>query len=75
MNALLLIISHPIKYPTIFMEASYYLSSEQPWHSGNPLILSNGDQSGLTYHADFLDGVCHFICKLLILIISGISKL
>lgn len=49
--------SHPIKYPTIFMHASYYLSPEQPWHSGNPVILSNGDQSGLAYHADFFDGV------------------
>ncbi|KLO11497.1 hypothetical protein SCHPADRAFT_831049 [Schizopora paradoxa] len=48
--------SHPIKYPTIFMEANYYPSSEQPWHSGNPVILSTGDQSGLGYHADFVNG-------------------
>ena len=49
--------SHPIKYPTIFMEATYYLTDAQPWHSGNPLILSQGDQTGLTYHADFHSAV------------------
>ncbi|KAK1922707.1 hypothetical protein DB88DRAFT_367027 [Papiliotrema laurentii] len=48
--------THPIKYPTIFMEANYYLNAEQPWHAGNPVILSNGDESGLTYHADFVAG-------------------
>jgi hypothetical protein len=41
----------------MFYEANYYLSEEQPWHSGNPLILSNGDMSGVTYHADFAEGV------------------
>lgn len=48
--------SHPIKYPTIFMQANYYPTADQPWHSGNPVILSTGDQSGLGYHADFIDG-------------------
>ncbi|ORX39275.1 hypothetical protein BD324DRAFT_619110 [Kockovaella imperatae] len=48
--------SHPIKYPAIFMDASYYLDSTTPWYDGNPLILSSGDESGLAYHADFNDG-------------------
>lgn len=60
----LLMASHPIKYPTIFMEANYYLNAEQPWHAGNPVILSNGDESGLTYHADFVAGVCAPIVNL-----------
>jgi hypothetical protein len=38
------------------MQANYYPTADQPWHSGNPVILSTGDQSGLGYHADFIDG-------------------
>ncbi|ORY33007.1 hypothetical protein BCR39DRAFT_463805 [Naematelia encephala] len=50
--------SHPIKYPTIFMENNYYLSGHQTWRSGdeNILVLANGDTTGLAFHADYVYG-------------------
>ncbi|KAK4685363.1 hypothetical protein P7C73_g4788, partial [Tremellales sp. Uapishka_1] len=53
--------SHPIKYPTIFYEANYYTSDAQPWRNDdNLLVLSNGDCTGNSYHADFVNGVSTF---------------
>ncbi|OWZ53271.1 WSC domain-containing protein [Cryptococcus neoformans 125.91] len=49
--------SHPIKYPTIFAQFNYYLDDNQPWRNDEcTLVLSNGDCSGNTYHADFFNG-------------------
>nr|ODN90519.1 WSC domain-containing protein [Cryptococcus depauperatus CBS 7841] len=49
--------SHPIKYPTIFAQFNYYLNDNQPWRNEEcTLVLSNGDCSGNTYHADFING-------------------
>ncbi|KAK8844091.1 hypothetical protein IAR55_006885 [Kwoniella newhampshirensis] len=49
--------SHPIKYPTIFAEFNYYLDDAHPWRNDDcTLILGNGDCSGNTYHADFING-------------------
>lgn len=50
--------SHPVKYPTVFLHANYYFTpKEMPWDHDNPVVLSNGDQSGNTYHGDFFNGV------------------
>ena len=63
--------SHPIKYPTIFYEVSWYLLGEdeadmwtnyyptggQVWEEGTRYVLSNGDEWGPSYHADFHAGV------------------
>ncbi|WWD21253.1 hypothetical protein CI109_105737 [Kwoniella shandongensis] len=49
--------SHPIKYPTIFAEFNYYLDDAHPWRNDPcTLILANGDCSGNTFHADFVNG-------------------
>lgn len=57
--------SHPIKYPTIFAQFNYYLDDNQPWRNDEcTLVLSNGDCSGSTYHADFFNGVSRDLSKL-----------
>ncbi|KAF8683220.1 hypothetical protein RHS04_01737 [Rhizoctonia solani] len=50
--------SHPIKYPTIFMEHFYFPSADQPYRGANQnnWILSNGDATGLNMHGDFING-------------------
>ncbi|CAE6472574.1 unnamed protein product [Rhizoctonia solani] len=50
--------SHPIKYPTIFMEHFYFPGEHQPYRGPNTdnWILSNGDPTGLTLHVDFING-------------------
>ncbi|CAE6455216.1 unnamed protein product [Rhizoctonia solani] len=50
--------SHPIKYPTIFMEHFYFPSADQPYRGANNdnWILSNGDPTGLNMHGDFING-------------------
>ncbi|KAG9080331.1 hypothetical protein FRC06_006772, partial [Ceratobasidium sp. 370] len=50
--------SHPIKFPTMFMEHFYFPPASQPYRGagkGN-WILSSGDDTGLAYHADFING-------------------
>ncbi|KAG8728060.1 hypothetical protein FRC11_011874, partial [Ceratobasidium sp. 423] len=50
--------SHPIKYPTIFIEHFYFPGADQPYRGANNdnWILSNGDPTGLNMHGDFLNG-------------------
>ncbi|WVQ93020.1 hypothetical protein IAU59_000083 [Kwoniella sp. CBS 9459] len=49
--------SHPIKYPTIFADFNYYLDEDHPWRNDEcTLVLSNGDCTGNSYHADFVNG-------------------
>lgn len=48
--------SHPIKFPTMFMEHFYFPPADQPFHGANTWILSSGDDTGLAYHADFING-------------------
>ncbi|CEL56793.1 hypothetical protein RSOLAG1IB_08095 [Rhizoctonia solani AG-1 IB] len=50
--------SHPIKYPTIFLEHFYFPSADQPYRGANTdnWILSNGDPTGLNMHGDFING-------------------
>ncbi|KAJ1301389.1 hypothetical protein OPQ81_008651 [Rhizoctonia solani] len=50
--------SHPIKYPTIFIEHFYFPSDDQPYRGANVdnWILSNGDPTGLNMHGDFING-------------------
>ncbi|KAL7421085.1 hypothetical protein Q5752_003969 [Cryptotrichosporon argae] len=49
--------SHPIKYPTVFVEFNYYLSEGQTWRADDVnLALSTGDTTGLGYHLDFQNG-------------------
>ncbi|CAE6378132.1 unnamed protein product [Rhizoctonia solani] len=50
--------SHPIKFPTIFMEHFYFPSADQPYRGANQdnWILSNGDPTGLNMHGDFING-------------------
>ncbi|KAF8747252.1 hypothetical protein RHS01_11363 [Rhizoctonia solani] len=57
--------SHPIKYPTIFMEHFYFPSADQPYRGANQnnWILSNGDATGLNMHGDFINGACAPLAK------------
>ncbi|CAE6412858.1 unnamed protein product [Rhizoctonia solani] len=50
--------SHPIKYPTIFMEHFYFPGKDQPYRGANTdnWVLSNGDPTGLNMHVDFMNG-------------------
>ncbi|KDN39200.1 hypothetical protein RSAG8_08971, partial [Rhizoctonia solani AG-8 WAC10335] len=50
--------SHPIKYPTIFIEHFYFPSADQPYRGANNdnWVLSNGDPTGLNMHGDFING-------------------
>ncbi|QRW05952.1 hypothetical protein RhiLY_04951 [Ceratobasidium sp. AG-Ba] len=50
--------SHPIKYPTIFMEHFYFPKADQPYRGANRgnWILSSGDRIGTSFHADFIEG-------------------
>jgi hypothetical protein len=53
--------SHPIKYPHIFMQSVYTPSERQRSEyrggdGGITYILSNGDTTGTTFHADFING-------------------
>lgn len=51
--------SHPIQYPSIFLENFYWISEEMKaaWDPVGPnFILSNGDTTGVTFHADFISG-------------------
>ncbi|BEI82053.1 hypothetical protein CcaverHIS002_0212130 [Cutaneotrichosporon cavernicola] len=51
--------SHPILYPRIFLENFYYITPEMKaqWNKSGPnFILSNGDTTGVTFHADFVNG-------------------
>jgi hypothetical protein len=51
--------SHPILYPRIFLENFYHISDDMKaqWNATGPsLILSNGDTTGVTFHADFVNG-------------------
>ncbi|KAJ1301390.1 hypothetical protein OPQ81_008652 [Rhizoctonia solani] len=49
--------SHPIKYPTIFMEHFYFPAENQPYRANaDNWILSNGDPTGLNMHVDFING-------------------
>ncbi|KAG8740436.1 hypothetical protein FRC10_004327 [Ceratobasidium sp. 414] len=48
--------SHPIKFPTMFMEHFYFPPADQPFHGEGTWILSSGDDTGLAYHADFING-------------------
>lgn len=54
--------SHPILYPRIFLENFFYISDEMKasWNATGPnFILSNGDTTGATFHADFVNGWKH----------------
>jgi len=47
--------THPIKYPTIRMEAFWEARPSQPWRSDRPVYaLSNGDTLGGSAHADYV---------------------
>ncbi|BEI93079.1 uncharacterized protein CcaverHIS019_0507070 [Cutaneotrichosporon cavernicola] len=51
--------SHPIKYPTIFMQSFYEFKENQgrPWRAGkNNVVFSNGDMLGPSFHGDFVNG-------------------
>lgn len=51
--------SHPIKYPTIFLQAFYKFEDKhgRPWRSGkNNVVFSNGDLLGPSFHGDFVNG-------------------
>ncbi|WWC90997.1 uncharacterized protein L201_005936 [Kwoniella dendrophila CBS 6074] len=49
--------SHPIKYPTIFAEFNYYLDADHPWRNDEcTFVLANGDCTGASFHADFVNG-------------------
>ncbi|CAE6348560.1 unnamed protein product [Rhizoctonia solani] len=50
--------SHPIKYPTIFIEHFYFPSADQPYRGANAdnWVLANGDPTGLNMHGDFING-------------------
>ncbi|KAH7334599.1 hypothetical protein B0J17DRAFT_113152 [Rhizoctonia solani] len=50
--------SHPIKYPTIFIEHFYFPSADQPYRGANVdnWVLANGDPTGLNMHGDFING-------------------
>jgi hypothetical protein len=42
------------------VKANYYLGPWQEWRNDdNLLVLSNGDALGVSYHADFFNGVSH----------------
>lgn len=56
--------SHPIKYPHVFLESLYFPNQRQKseWRGGHDeisLILANGDTTGNTFHADFVNGWDH----------------
>lgn len=51
--------THPIRYPTIKLETMYVLdpAMKEEWDADRSnLILSNGDTTGVTFHADFVSG-------------------
>lgn len=51
--------THPIHYPAIILNSVYYFDEVdgKPWRAGkNNWIMSNGDLTGLTFHADFVMG-------------------
>lgn len=39
------------------LQSNYYPTGGQKWESGAKLILSNGDEWGPSFHADFHNGV------------------
>lgn len=51
--------SHPIQYPQIFLENFVFITQrmKSEWNKNGPnFILANGDVTGLTFHADFVNG-------------------
>ena len=48
--------SHPIRLPHIFMENNYDLSSLVGKFDPTSFVLSNGDPTGYSFHADFFNG-------------------
>lgn len=49
--------SHPIKYPTMFIQHFYRFDEFRPWRKGrNNVVFSNGDLLGSSFHGDFVNG-------------------
>ncbi|EJT52721.1 hypothetical protein A1Q1_02056 [Trichosporon asahii var. asahii CBS 2479] len=49
--------SHPIKYPTMFIQHFYRFDEFRPWRKGrNNVVFSNGDLLGTSFHGDFVNG-------------------
>lgn len=49
--------SHPIKYPTMFIQHFYRFDEHRPWRKGrNNVVFSNGDTLGTSFHGDFVNG-------------------
>lgn len=51
--------SHPVHYPAIMLNSVYYFDDVdgKRWRAGrNNWIMSNGDLTGQTFHADFVNG-------------------
>ncbi|KAI8811222.1 WSC-domain-containing protein [Cladochytrium replicatum] len=49
--------THPVRVPTVFLETIWDVNQfkDMRWIS-QPFVLSNGDTTGFSAHADFLDG-------------------
>lgn len=49
--------THPIKYPTMFIQHFYRFDEHRPWRKGrNNVVFSNGDMLGTSFHGDFVNG-------------------
>ena len=57
------------------IQTNYYPTGGQVWEEGTKYVLSNGDEWGPSYHADFHAGVSHlyhlYQCIRLVLMSSG----
>lgn len=47
--------THPVQLPHLFMETSYDIN-KVPKETGGRLVLSTGDPTGYSFHADFING-------------------
>ncbi|WOO78575.1 uncharacterized protein LOC62_02G002120 [Vanrija pseudolonga] len=49
--------SHPVHYPTIHFEVDFMVDDSWDWSPRDDMfVLANGDTTGYTFHADFING-------------------